>query len=112
MEVVHVQHLLPCTCLVVLLHSSSPGLPALNGLPQIIKLPLVHPDKDELAPDFDHHALKGVGVCFAAEDDNIYTTLAGVLMRIELFRVCRLRESDVVGGQKKDPLALAALAEE
>jgi hypothetical protein len=50
-------------------------------------------------------------VGFAAEDDNVDTTLAWLLARIELVRVCGRRESDVAGGQKEDPLALAALAE-
>ena len=114
MEVVYVRDRLPRLgqlYLVVLSRSSSPGLLALNGLAQIIELTLVRPDEDELAPDFAHHALEGVGVGFAAEDDNVDTTLAWLLARIELVRVCGRRESDVAGGQKEDPLALAALAE-
>ena len=114
MEVVHVRDRLPRLgqlCLVVLSRSSSPGLLALNGLPQSIELPLVRADEDELAPDFAHHALEGVGVGIAAEDNNVDTTLAGLIARIELVRVCGRRENDVAGGQKEDPLVLAALEE-
>jgi hypothetical protein len=114
MEVVHVRDRLPCICqlcLVVLSRSSSPSLLALNDLPQIIELALVRPNQIELAPDFAHHALEGVSVGIAAKGDNVDTMLARLLARIELVRVCRRRESDVAGGQKEDPLALAALAE-
>lgn len=39
------------------------------------------------------------------------TRLAHPLVVIELIAVYLRRESDVAGGQKKDPVALAALAE-
>jgi hypothetical protein len=85
----------------VLLRSSSPGL-LLNGLPQIIGLPLVRPDEGDLAPDFAHSALKGVCVGFSVEDDDVNTTLAGLRARVELVRVSGRRESNVAGGQKED----------
>ena len=97
--------------LVVPARTSRLGFLALEDRTESLNLPVPCPDRETLAVDSARHMIDGIGVGTGTKNDDLLTRLAIVLAQYGPVMVYGRWEGDMVGGEKEDAVALAALSE-